>query len=346
MRLNKKITALIAVVAALFLLAACLLIINDWNTNDTEKSFDPGAVSEISVIPELSEESDDSEIDTSEEAIPSSIEVFLYNNAVQLDLQVNSSYVAAADSNGGIIFQKNTYERCYPASLTKLITAVTAERYVEEDHLFTVGDELELVKPGSSIAYLEKGDVLDFITLVDALMLPSGNDAAYVMAVGVGRAYTGDDNLSAEQALDVFADLMNSTAKDLGCKDSNFIVPDGFHDENHYTTVSDMLKIALYASELDIVMNSVGKSTARHVFYSGRDVTWENTNMLLRAGCEFYYPDAFGLKTGATNEAGRCLAAIAEKDGREVIVVTMYALSDADRYNDVISVFNAAFAGS
>ena len=351
MRLNNRFTAAIVAVAAIFLLITSLYLYSR-NIPDTQNDNSSSVAnsSEDAVSSGNGQASEDaSDIisnESSEDGNPSSIEVILYNKAVQLDLSVNSAYVAAAYSDHGIIFQKNTNQRCYPASLTKLLTVSTAARYVDEDYLFTVGDELDLIMPGSTLAYLNKGDILSFRALTDALLLPSGNDAAYVMAVGVGRKYAGDNSLSAASALEVFMSLMNKTADDLGCTGSSFITPDGYHNDSHYTTATDMLKIAIYASGLDIVRNSVKQSTARHVFYSGRDVTWVNTNLLLNSGSSYYYNAAIGMKTGTTDEAGRCLIAIAQKNGKEVIAVLMNASSDVNRYNDAIAVLNAALESS
>ena len=111
---------------------------------------------------------------------------------------------------------------------------------------------------------LQKGQRLTFEMLLDALLLPSGNDAAYVMAAGVGRLYAGDDSLPAEEAVAVFVGLMNQTAQRIGATDSHFVTPDGYHDDDHYTTAMDMMRIALYASTFDVVRESYGKSEASH----------------------------------------------------------------------------------
>lgn len=332
-RSKQKICAAIIAVAALVIVSVSIYLYqkNEPQTNLGVQS-QTNTESSISTAEEITNTYTDENVEN---------EVILYTSD-ELDLNLSSYYAAAAYTDGGVIYSKNSSERCYPASLTKLLTVSAAAKVVGKDYLFTVGDEIDLICKGSTIAYLKKGDVLDFVTLVDALLLPSGNDAAYVMAVGAGRAYSGNPNLSVNQALEVFISLMNKTAEELGCTDSHFVTPDGYHNENHYTTASDMLKIALHAANLDIVRNSVCQSKARHVFESGRDITWGNTNKLLSTKSDFYYSSAIGMKTGATDEAGKCLIAVAEKDGKEVIAVILNAASDEERYRDAIKVFRSS----
>lgn len=352
MRYRSKVNTAIVAVVTVIVLTVCLFVYHNYNemagmaqAESTDKSGDISSVdTENSISDEKSSADDKSNIESSEdggESLPVAKEVFLHNGG-QLDLTLNADYAIIAYSDGGVLYKKNEAEKCYPASLTKLLTVAVASEIVDEDYIFTVGDELDFVLPGSSLAYLEKGDVISFKALVDATLLPSGNDAAYVMAVGAGREYAKDSSLSVHEALRVFIPLMNTKANELGCRDTNFVVPDGYHDANHYSTASDMLKIAIYTSKLDIIKNSAGQSRARHV-YGNKDITWSNTNLLLDPQSEYYDSRVSGLKTGATNEAGKCLIATAEKDGREVIAVILGASTDMDRYNDALSVFSAVF---
>jgi len=348
---HKKSAAIIAV-AAIILISSCLYFYHI-NTSDSDPNANSSITSEssnntnnlnnLSIDNDLSYTADTSKTsDTISDNSKNSTEVLL-NQSDQLDLTVSASYAAAAYTDGKVIFNKNSKTHCYPASLTKLLTVSTAIKYISKDYMFTVGDELDLVCEGSSVAFLAKGDTLDFLTLVDALLLPSGNDAAYVMAVGTGRKYAGDESLSTQDALSVFITLMNQTATELGCTDSNFVTPDGYHDINHYTTASDMLKIAIHAYKLEMVRNSVCLSKARHVYSNNtKDITWLNTNLLLNADKSFFYEYAVGMKTGKTDEAGYCLVAVANKDGKEVVTVLMGATTEVDRYTDAINVFNSA----
>lgn len=242
-----------------------------------------------------------------------------------------------------ILFAQGENEKCYPASTTKLMTACVAAQLCTMDTEFTVGDELSLVAWDSSVAGLERGERLNFEMLLDALLLPSGNDAAYVMAAGVGRLYAQDDTLSTQEAVSVFCDLMNHTARLLGASGSHFSCPDGYHDLENYVTAADMMKIAAYASSFACIRTACSKHEATHTFLSGETFTWENSNPMIDPESEYYYPYATGMKTGFTDEAGSCLVASAEKDGVRIIAVALDGLSIETRNADLTAMFEAAF---
>lgn len=122
---------------------------------------------------------------------------------------------------------------------------------------------------------------MTFEGLLDAMLLPSGNDAAYTMACGVGRIVANDPTLPAADAVALFVELMNEKARELGCRDSHFANPDGFHHDDHYTTAYDMARIAVACMEIEPVAKSCSKTVGRAVFLSGEDVTWYSTNKLL-----------------------------------------------------------------
>lgn len=261
-----------------------------------------------------------------------------------LDKKLTTEYVVLYDcTHAQILYSKNASERCYPASTTKLLTACVAAKFCAPDTAFTVGEELSLVAYDSSLALLKKGQRLTFEMLLDALLLPSGNDAAYVMAAGVGRIYAGDESLSAEDAVAVFVELMNQTAKRIGAEDSHFVTPDGYHDDDHYTTAMDMMRIALYASSFDAIRASYGKSEVSYTLLSGEDYYWENSNPLIDSTSACFYSYANGMKTGFTDQAGSCLVASAKKDDVELIAVAMNGRSIDARNQDLTAMFEMAF---
>jgi len=244
-------------------------------------------------------------------------------------------------SNSQILYEKNASRRCQPASLTKLLTVLAAYANGGENIKYTVGSEIGMIGSNSSIAYLRRGNVLSFQTIVDAVLLPSGNDAAYTMAVNVARHVNGK-NLTDEEALNVFAGLMNETANALGCADSHFISVDGYPSKDHYSTAYDMLRIAIAAANTPVIAKSAAKSQAYHVFLSKREVVWETTNLLLRKDSGYYYECATGMKTGSTGK-GFSLAASAEKDGTCLIAVLIDADHDGMRFQEAIALFEYGF---
>jgi D-alanyl-D-alanine carboxypeptidase (penicillin-binding protein 5/6) len=258
---------------------------------------------------------------------------------------LKSAYVIVYDVTAKeVLFEKSSDKKCFPASTTKLLTAAVLLDTLPEDHLFTVGSELSLVPEGSSLAMLAEGNVLDMPTMIDALMLPSGNDAAYVAAVSCGRFIAGDETLSSKEAVEVFMNRCNEVLHNIGASETHFSVPDGFHDENHYTTATDMLRISIHAMEYPLILESADKVEKTAIFESGESVYWRNSNLLIIEGGEPYYHYARGLKTGMTDESGYCVSALSTRFGHDVICVTLGAESSDIRWLETISLFDSAFS--
>ncbi len=247
-------------------------------------------------------------------------------------------YDEAADR---VVYTMNAEEICYPASLTKLLTAMTALKHCEESQSFTVGSELSMLLPNSSVAGLRKGNKLTLTMLLDAMLVPSGNDAAYTIAVGVARLKYGD-SLTDKEAVNKFAELMNQTAAEIGVKNSHFSVPDGYYREDHYSTPADLLLITRAAMEMPAIRASVAKPSARCLMLSGEDVTWQNTNPLIKKKSDYYMESAIGIKTGYTAEGGYCAAVAATENGNTVIAVLVNAPTNEDRWVDATVLLKAA----
>lgn len=261
-----------------------------------------------------------------------------------IDRNTSSPYVILGDmTSDKILYSKNADKKCYPASLTKMLTAVVALENTPADTVFTVGDEIYMIDPQSSRAYLTVGTRLTLEQLLQAMLLPSGNDAAYSIAVQVGRRIAGDDSLDKNTAIKRFCDKMNDKAKALGCKDSHFANPDGIHDDNHYTTAADMLKIAACALKNDTVASVVSKPKVQTTLLSGQTVTWVNSNRLVQEDNAFSYDGATGLKTGSTSEAGYCLAASATREGKTCIAIVMGSKEESGRWADAGGLLDISF---
>lgn len=234
----------------------------------------------------------------------------------------------------------NANEPVAPASLTKLLTAAVALYYVSPDEVFTVGSEQELVQPGSSISFIAKGHMLTLYDLITAMLLPSGNDAAYTVAVSTARAVEPDIEMTDREAADRFCEMMNSFAARLGMTRSHFVNPDGWDDEEHYTTASDLVMLAEYALSIPQIREIAAISEKYVVFESGENVTWKNSNKLIDPNSEYYCANAVGLKTGTTPNAGCSLAAVFEKDGKKYISVVSGCETDGERYETALNDFS------
>lgn len=254
------------------------------------------------------------------------------------------------ESSGKIIFDKNANKKMYPASMTKMITAMVVLDYLKPDNLVTVGAEINEVPLDSSKAGHKRGETLSVENLIRGLMIPSGNDTATVAASVVAKKVKNDENLSYEECEKVFAELMNEKAKKLGATDTHFNNPHGYHDENHYTTAYDMALIAREAMK-----NPIIKDIAAERSYIGGGIEeeqntgdlivneyhWVSHNMLLTDN-PYFYEYATGIKTGFTDEAGACLAASAEKEDKKLIAVICNS-PDPERWTDAQKLFDYGF---
>ncbi len=248
---------------------------------------------------------------------------------------VSAEYVAVYNvTKGEFIYVKNGGAKAYPASMTKLITAMLAEKYLDKDEEIVVGKEIELVKPHSSLAYLYVNEKLPLETVLDAMLLPSGNDAAYVVGVNVGRKLLGDPNASLEACLEAFCKEANRFVSALGCKHTHITCPDGFHDDAHYSTAADF---ALISAEVVKNYPLVKKVCAKKRAKDGYKLDWTNTNNML----EYSYVN--GLKTGSTGEAGYCISISARAEDTDIIIIIMNCKTAAARTSDAKTLLSCAF---
>lgn len=227
-----------------------------------------------------------------------------------------------------------------PASTAKMITALTVLDYCSPDDEMRVGAEIEMMHDDSSRAWLMKGDTLTVRQLLIALMLPSGNDAAYTLAVNTGKKITGDNGLSNAQSIDVFMDKFNQKAKSLGAENSNFVVPDGYDADGQYTTAYDLAIIAEACLDDPCISDIVATYSSYERWTNGREVTYKNTNELLNPGSKYYRPEVIGLKTGTSSLGGACIVFAAVINGNTYICAVMGSTED-DRFQDSIDIIDA-----
>lgn len=213
-------------------------------------------------------------------------------------------------SDDSFLFLKGTTEdRIYPASITKLFTAYVALQYLVPDRQITVGTAIYTVPPDSSLAFISFGEVYTVEQLIHGMLLPSGGDAARVIAAETGRVISGKSDISDVDAIALCIEEMNRQAAALEMTGTHFVTPDGFHDPDHYTTMADLLLLAKLSLDHPLIRRIVS-TTEFSVTLPNRTLNWKNTNMLLHKESrhpEFYRKTAIGLKTGFTDAAGRCL---------------------------------------
>ena len=254
-----------------------------------------------------------------------------------------AKHIAVYDATANVtLFEKNATDRITAASTTKLLTALTMLEHVGEDTVFTVGSEITLIGSGSSTAKLKQGYRLTVSQILDALLIPSGNDAAYVIAAHVGRKLANDPQISDKDAVARFVEEMNGKAKQLGVTDSYFSCPDGYPDKLQYTTAADMLKIGVAAAQNSVIRTTVGKAYVSHTLSDGTVLEYTNTNKLMVPSSGEFYEGLFGLKTGSTNAAGQCVIVGCEIYGHEVIFAVFKAPDSASRWADCRALIDVA----
>jgi D-alanyl-D-alanine carboxypeptidase (penicillin-binding protein 5/6) len=257
---------------------------------------------------------------------------------------ISAQYVYILDkTNNQILFDKDSTAKCYPASTTKILTAIVAMEYIDLDTIFTVGTEINLIESDSSLAYLVQGEEISLKDLLYGMLLPSGNDSAYTIAVNTARILTGNPILSDSDAVDYFVDLMNKKAKAIGMDDSNFVVPDGMYKKDHYVTAKDLMKLLLYAEDNETFKDIVATQSYSTTASSGEQHTWVNSNKLLDEDSAYYYKGVTGVKTGFHDNAGYCLIISAEVDNREVYIVMMKSETDTSRYEDATLLLDSVY---
>lgn len=240
-----------------------------------------------------------------------------------------------------ILFCKDTEdERVYPASVTKLYTILTALHYLDPDEIITAGNELNLVRSGSSRAYIRKGQKLTVSMLIEGMLLPSGNDAAYVLSVAAGRRIAGSPVLPPKEAVSRFVWEMNRQAEADGLVQTHFVTPDGWHDDDHYTSLRDLISIAEQALAEPEITKYTSLASAKVTYASGETNRWKNTNELLKESSPFYRKGILGLKTGHTNEAGFCLLTAATAGDSTVLIAVFGAETSDMRFEDSVKLLD------
>ena len=242
-----------------------------------------------------------------------------------------------------MLYTRNIHKVCAPASLTKLMTAIVAMETADLDTVITAGAELRLLDPESSRAGLYEGYKMTLRQALQALLLPSGNDAAYIIAAQLGQMM--DETVSGQAAIDLFCRCMTEKARELGCENTVFLNPDGIDKDGHETTASDLLKIALYALEQPFFAETVATEKITATLLSGQTITLKNSNKLLQSGSKYAYEGTLGVKTGTTGAAGSCLISLVERDGRKLLCVLLGGRNDNRRYTDTTILLDVAFDG-
>ncbi|HJA92136.1 MAG TPA: D-alanyl-D-alanine carboxypeptidase [Candidatus Eisenbergiella merdipullorum] len=234
-------------------------------------------------------------------------------------------------STGTVLYDKNMHEQHYPASITKILTALLAIENCDMDEMVTVPHEAVYMEDKGSHIALDEGEQLTVEDCLYAILLASANDAAYALAVHIGGSIEG------------FADMMNERAQELGCQDSHFTNPHGLPDEDHVTSAYDMALITREALKYDI-FRTISGTTFYEIQPSANQpdlIPMSHHHAMLLSG-RYHYDGVFAGKNGYTTVAQNTLVTCAERNGMDLICVTMET-QGKQVYADAAALFDYGF---
>ena len=223
--------------------------------------------------------------------------------------------------SGNVLYNKNANEKMYPASTTKIMTAIlTLENCKLSDTAKASHNAIFSIPSGYSIASIKEGETLTIEQLLNVLLIPSANDAAVVLAEHIAGS------------VENFANMMNQKALELGCKNTHFVNPNGIHSEDHYSTAYDLALMGKYAMtfpEFRQIVSKTSYALPSTDVYPASDRLFNTTNELIRknystSARNYYYEFATGGKTGYTDAAKSCIVATATKGDISLLTVVLH----------------------
>lgn len=257
--------------------------------------------------------------------------LFCFSNVKAAELtKYSSSAVLIEPTTQKIIYEQNKDEKRPPASMTKLMTMLITMEAIHEGRI-NLDDKVLISENSSNMGgsqiFLETGMEIEVQQLLKGIAIASGNDAAVAMAEHIAGS------------VDVFVEMMNEKAAELGLSNTHFVNVHGLDAENHYSTANDMAIIAVNLLKYPDILSYTSLYEDYLVKPDGSKTWLVNTNKLVR-----FYPGVDGLKTGYTSSAGYCLTATAKKDDIRFISVVMGVDSSEHRSADTTSLLNYAFS--
>lgn len=248
------------------------------------------------------------------------------------DITSEAAILMDVDS-GTILYAKNATQKMYPASTTKLMTALlTVENSEPEDIITFSSNAIQSLKPGDSHIGMRRNEKMTAKDCLYGLLLPSANEVANALAEHIGGS------------IEEFVSLMNERAEQLGTVNTNFSNPNGLQDENHYSCAYDLALIIQECIKNSTYLEVA--STPTYVRESdellNKEIPMATTNDMLRRNRQYYNPDVICGKTGWTEGAGRCLVTYASRDGMRLICVTIKT-ETPNQYLDTTALLNYGF---
>lgn len=220
-------------------------------------------------------------------------------------------------NEGKVLYAKNVYEKMHPASLTKVMTALVALKYGNQDDILTASENVKITESGAQLCGIKPGDTMTLTQALHILLIQSANDVAVLIAEHIGGSVEG------------FARMMNEEAKRLGATNSHFVNPHGLTDENHYVTAYDMYLIFNEAIKYDLFTEIIHMTSYDTIYHDAqgqdKEISVTSTNWYLNGTCVM--PEkvtVIGGKTGTTKAARSCLLLLSkDTSGKPYISVIL-----------------------
>lgn len=302
---------------------------------DIEEDYDEEYVDEEYEEEEAAEEQTEAETEAETKPAAEGSTVRVDENGWPVAPEVISGSVMMVEVNtGAVLYTKDEDVQRYPASTTKILTCLIAlENCSFTETVRFSANAVDLEEGATSIDAVE-GEEMSMKDCLYGLMLPSGNDCAIAIAEHIAGS------------VEAFAEIMNARAAEIGCESSNFVNPEGLFHRDHYTTASDLCKIARVAFN-----NSAFVEIVSHVTYTIPETNKseprliENTNYMIDPTSSYYYENIVGGKTGYLYESGRCLVTLAKKNGLTVVTVVMFCSNYTGVFIDTEELLDYVFNG-
>lgn len=248
--------------------------------------------------------------------------------------------------------ERDADEKCYPASTTKILTCIIALETGDLSAEVRVTDAADSDRVSGSVVGIQKKEEYSLEELLYGMMLPSGNDCANAVAIHLGGSIAG------------FAEIMNEKAAAIGMEHSHFVTPSGLHSDEHYTTARDMAILTAYALQNEQFRKIISTKEFTMKSSEGRRITVRTSNRFLRNYTattykpeSVLYAEAIGVKTGDTQQAGKCLIAAAQRGDTVYVAILLHGPQPpstvkkdkekdkyaTQRYKDARALFEYAF---
>ena len=259
--------------------------------------------------------------------------LFPVTGYASVNLELDSpSVILVEQSTGRILYSRDERARKYPASLTKMLTALISVEYLDLEQEIIVGQEIRNMPPGFASNIHYEGETINVEMLLRAMLIRSSNETGRVLALNIVRQQEDQRDIQFSQAERIFSNMMNEKARSLGAVGTNFNNPFGSHSENHFTTAYDMAIITKAFMSNPILAEIAGTRT-----YEG----WTNTNQML-PNAPHGHPYIIGAKAGFTTPAGHSFAAAAEFGDVKLISVVMGG-TETGRWQDTRRLMDYGF---